>query len=96
MPRIIIERSNQLRAVRDAFVIGYGFVRRRRNSSTIHDSSSAGINNTITSIICPAKGRKFYRVVEARCTENGRCILVPGPKERVSRGPGFVGARFGT
>ena len=41
-------------------------------------------------------GRKFYRVVEAQRTENGRCILVTGPKERVSRGPGFVGARFGT
>jgi len=50
MPRIIIERSNQLRAVHDAFVIGYGFVRRRRNNSTIHDSSSAGINNTIASL----------------------------------------------
>jgi hypothetical protein len=37
------------------------------------------------------KDRKIYRVVEARCTENGRCILVPGPKERVSRGLGFVG-----
>lgn len=33
------------------------------------------------------KDRKFYRVVEARRTENGRCILVTGPKERVSRGP---------
>ena len=37
------------------------------------------------------KDRKFYRVVEARRTENGRCILVTGPKERVSSGPGFVG-----
>ena len=37
------------------------------------------------------KDRKFYRVVEARRTENGRCILVTGPKERVSCGPGFVG-----
>ncbi len=34
--------------------------------------------------------------IEARCTENGRCIRVTGPKERVSRGPGFVGAGFGT
>ena len=31
------------------------------------------------------KDRKFYRVVEARRAENGRCILVTGPKERVSR-----------
>jgi len=26
-----------------------------------------------------SKDRKFYRVVEARCTENGRCILVTEP-----------------
>lgn len=36
-----------------------------------------------------AKDRNFYRVVEARCTENARCILVMGLKERVGRGPGF-------
>jgi len=42
------------------------------------------------------KDRKFYRVVEARFTENGRCILVTRPKERVSGGPEFVGAGFGT
>jgi hypothetical protein len=33
------------------------------------------------------KDRKFYRVVEALGVENDRCILVTGPKERVSRGP---------
>jgi len=40
------------------------------------------------------KDRKFYRMVEAQFTDNGRCILVSGPKERVSRGPGFVGQIF--
>jgi hypothetical protein len=33
------------------------------------------------------KDRKFYRVVEVLGVENDRCILVTGPKERVSRGP---------
>ena len=49
---------------------------------------SAGV---IYLLVIP-KDRKFYLVIEARCTENGRCILVSGPKERVNRGSGFVAA----
>ena len=36
------------------------------------------------------KDRKFYRVVESRRAENGRCFLVPGPNEQVSDGPGIL------
>jgi len=38
------------------------------------------------------KDKKFYRVVDARRTENGRGILVSGSNQRVSRGSGFVAA----
>jgi len=44
----------------------------------------------------PIEDRKFYRVVDARRTENGRCILVTEPKARVSHGPEFVGVILGT
>ena len=41
------------------------------------------------------KDRKFYRVVESRRAENGRCFLVPGPNERLSDEPGIVAACMG-
>ncbi len=39
-----------------------------------------------------AKDRKFYRVNDAQRTENGRFMLMPGPGEPVSGGPGFDSA----
>jgi hypothetical protein len=36
------------------------------------------------------KDRKLYRVCDAGSTENGRRILLLGPKAGLSRGPGLV------
>ena len=66
------------------------------NSKPCPENPTIRVPKNVEEKILYVKDRKFYRVVEARRTENGHCILVTGPKERVSRGPGFVGARFGT